>query len=88
MSMMFYLILTAILVALYATFILLLCYKLGIVEWLQVHGNSFVSKLAHCDFCMSWWLCLLITIVILGFTGDLHLLCVPIIATPIARRLL
>lgn len=88
MATTFLLLLYATMIALWVAFLLMLAYKLGIVEWLQINGNNFFSKMAHCDFCMSWWLSLIVTILILGFTGDLHLLVVPFIATPIARRFL
>jgi hypothetical protein len=82
------LLLYATMIALWVAFLLMLAYKLGIVEWLQINGNKFFSEMAHCDFCMSWWLGLIVTMLVLGFTGDLHLLVVPFIATPIARKLL
>ena len=75
-------------VALIANFLLLLAYKLGIVEWLQVHGNDIVSKMAHCDFCMSWWISVFLTVVLLVAVNDVDLLIVPVIATPLARKLL
>jgi hypothetical protein len=71
-----------------AAFLLLLLYKLGIVEWLQVHGDPIISKLAQCDYCMSFWLCGIIMLTMAAITDDAGLICVPIIATPIARRLL
>ena len=46
---------TVLLVALVAAFIILLAKKLGGVEWLQVHGDKYMSQLASCDFCMSFW---------------------------------
>lgn len=78
----------ATMIALWVAFLLMLAYKLGIVEWLQINGNKFLSEMAHCDFCMSWWLCLIVTLLIMCFTCNLHLLVVPFIATPIARKLL
>lgn len=88
MAQIFLLLLYAVMVGLWATFILLLAYKVGFVEWMQVHGCNIISKMAHCDFCMSWWLCLILSLIVLGFSGDLHILVVPFLATPIARRLL
>ena len=42
-------------VALEAAFVILLAKKLGIIEWMQVHGSEFISKMASCDFCLSFW---------------------------------
>ena len=78
----------ATMIALWVAFLLMLAYKLGIVEWMQINGNKFFSEMAHCDFCMSWWLSLIVTMMIMCFTCNLHLLVVPFIATPIARKLL
>lgn len=78
----------AIITALIATFILLLAYKLGTIEWLQVHGNDFISKLANCTFCLSWWMCLAVSMIFIIDSRDLSFLIIPVIATPIARKLL
>lgn len=71
-----------------ANFVLLLFYKLGIVEWLQVHGDGIMSQLATCDFCMSWWICVFLSVVLLSVTRECAFLVVPFIATPIARKLI
>jgi hypothetical protein len=88
MAQIFWTLVYAVMVGLWVSFLLLLAYKIGIVEWLQVHGGDFISKMAHCDFCMSWWLSVLVTLIIFCFLGDSSLISVPFLATPIARRLL
>ena len=75
-------------VSFFAVFFLLLAYKWKIVEWLQVHGSEKLSQLAHCDFCMSWWLCVLLTVIVAPFIGEWWLVSVPFIATPLTRHLL
>lgn len=75
-------------VACIVAFTLLLAYKLGIVEWLQVHGDKFTSKLAQCNFCMSFWMSMLFMFVIVAVTDDAHLMAIPLISTPIARMML
>ena len=44
-------------VALVAAFCILLMKKWGAVDWLQVHGDRFLSRLFSCDFCLSFWVC-------------------------------
>ena len=88
MEIMFWIIVYAMMVALWVAFLLLLAYKVGLIEWMQVHGGKLISQMAQCDFCMSWWLSVIITLVVLCFTGDVMLLVVPFLSTPIARRLL
>jgi len=75
-------------VALMSCFLLLLAHKWGIVEYLQIHGNDFISRMANCDFCMSWWLCVFVSVLLLRYTLDSRVLIVPFLATPLARRLL
>ena len=52
MQTIFWILVYSVAFALWVAFVLLLAYKVGIVEWMQVHGNELVSKMAHCDFCM------------------------------------
>lgn len=78
----------AIITALLATFFLLLAYKWGVIEWLQVHGNNFVSQLANCTFCLSWWMCLAVSMIFFIESRDLTFLFVPVVATPITRKMI
>lgn len=77
----------AVAVALVASFFLLLFKKIGIVEWLQVHGSDLISELAHCDFCLSWWLSLIIAIIAAAIIGDWWVIATAVLATPICRKL-
>lgn len=88
MFTIFWIVIVSFMVGCAAAFLLLLAYKLGIVEWLQVHGDVVVSKMAQCNFCMSWWLSVVITILLAVIMDNVALLCVPFISTTIARRLL
>lgn len=71
-----------------ASFVITLCKKWGLVEWLQVHGSALVSEMAHCDFCLSWWVCVVLTILCIYVTGDLGLLLAPAVGTMVSRFLL
>ena len=82
---LFHVISITLVVALLAAFLLLLAYKTGIVEQLQVKGNNIVSQMAHCDFCMCFWLSMAISIVFLVVTMDFVCLGIPFLATPLAR---
>ena len=87
-AIVFWITLFAVVVAAVTALIILLAYKWGIVEYLQTHGNEFVSKMAQCNFCMAWWVSLFLSLFLLGLTGDFSMLLVPLIATPLARRLI
>lgn len=86
-GLLFELVMLTIVVAMLAAFLLLLAHKLGIVEYMQVHGNRLVSEMAQCDFCMSWWLSVAISIGFFVFTGDSLCLTVPLLSTPLARHI-
>ena len=75
------------LVSLVAAFCVLLVKKLGIAEYVQVHGNRFMSQLFSCDLCMSFWAAVVISTLIAVIEGDALLLVVPLFSTPITRML-
>lgn len=78
----------AVFVALLAAFFLLLLRKIGVVEYIQVHGNSFFAQMFSCDFCLSWWSGVVIAILATAISGELSILITPFISTPITRKLL
>lgn len=77
-----------VIIALLAAFFVQLGKKWRVVEWVQVHGNKFFSEMFHCDFCLSFWACAVLSAVAFVFTGDALLLAVPFCATMLARILL
>lgn len=81
-------ILYIVIVALLAAFVLSLLRKWGVIEWVQVHGNDFFAKMFNCDFCLSWWAGVVLSVVILILTGNPVLLGVPFCSTMITRKLL
>lgn len=78
---------SVVLVALLAAFVVLLVKKWGIAEYWQIHGNDFVAKLFSCDLCMSFWACVIISVVATVALGDVRMMAVPFMAMPITRML-
>lgn len=84
------------LTALVSAFIIMLAKKWGIVEHFQVHGinakkdivNELISRMANCDFCLSWWVNLIFAIVLALATKDYHLVVMPFFSTMITRYIL
>lgn len=76
------------LLACVAAFVVTLLYKWRVIEYLQIHGNTFFSKMANCDFCLSWWVCVLLVLPIAIYTGDYRCLFAPFVSTIITRNLL
>lgn len=74
-------------VALAAAFVVLLVKKWGWAEYIQVHGNEFLSKLFSCDLCMSFWAALCISVALVMCYGDIRLVMIPVFSTPITRQL-
>lgn len=83
-AFLFYTVVTA----LVAAFGLTLLRKWGVVEWVQVHGNKFFAKMFNCDFCLSFWAGLALSILFVFITGNPALLLVPFCSTMITRYLL
>lgn len=75
-------------VALVATFILILLQKWGVIEWVQVHGNKFFAEMFHCNFCLSFWLGFILSVFLALVTWNALLLLIPLCSTVITRRLI
>lgn len=88
MRTIFWIIEVSFMVACIVAFLLLLAHKVGLVEYLQVHGDKYISKMAQCDFCLSWWLSVIMMVGVVWVTADIHLMIIPLLSTPIARRML
>ena len=77
-----------ILIGLLAAFVLLFLRKIGIIEHVQVKGNEFFSKMAHCDFCLSWWTCFILAFILVVLSHDARYIALPLFSTPLTRYLL
>ena len=76
------------LTAMLTTFTLLLLRKIGFIERMQVHGNWFVSQLFQCAFCLSFWLNLVFSIVLVLVTNELTYIFILFFSTPLSRHVL
>lgn len=76
------------LVACLAAFILTILKKWDVIEWLQVHGNEFIHKLAKCDFCLSFWISGILTFILVVVTREQTFVLVPLFSTIISNKLL
>lgn len=74
-------------VALMAAFAVLLVKKWGIAEWMQVHGDKYMSRLFSCDLCMSFWAGVIISVIAVLFMDDCAYIFIPVLSTPITRML-
>lgn len=75
-------------ISLLAAFLLTLLRKWGVIEWVQVHGNDFFSKMFSCDFCLSWWMGVVLSVAGALIVNDPAVLLIPFFSTALTRRLL
>lgn len=71
-----------------SAFFILLAKKWGIVEWVQINGNNFFHEMFKCDFCLSFWMNLVLCLFFCILTKNALILLLPLVNTPITRRLL
>lgn len=76
-------------IALFSAFIILTLSKMGIRYWLRDQcdeiGFTLIAKMLDCDFCLSFWLSLLISVAMVYITLDPSWFFIPVFATPIIR---
>lgn len=76
------------LVAALAAFVILLITKAGGREFVQVNACRTLARLFSCDFCLSFWLCLILSLILFLITKDPKALLTPFFSTPLTRILL
>lgn len=81
----------AIVVALIAAFIILFlgktCLRTKFRDWNDKVGISIVADMLDCDFCLSFWTCLIVAMCLWTFGYEQHFLVI-FCAPPITRYLL
>ena len=82
-----YILEVAVFVALLAAMMVLLVKKWGIAEWMQIHGDKFLSRLFSCDLCMSFWAAMCFALAVVSIHDDALWLLLPFLTTPITRML-
>lgn len=90
----------ALLVAFMAAFVVGLLRKWGVIERLQVFGDmwvkkifpaysrSFMYQLAGCDFCLSFWVSFVVSVVFAISFSDPLFLVTPLFSCPVCRILI
>lgn len=79
---------SVVVVALAAAFVILLAMKVGIIEWMQARGDKLVSDLASCHFCMSFWTGTILFVIMAVVYDDPLLVFGGMFSCPITRMLL
>ena len=76
------------LVSLVSAFVILLAAKLGILEWIQVHGDVFLSEMAKCNFCLSFWTGTLFWVIVAFWCDNPLYIFGGVLSSPLTRMLL
>lgn len=75
-------------IALVAAFVIMLIGKLGIRNSVIARAPKLISQLFDCDFCLSFWVSVILAVILAIFFREMNILFIPIISTPITRILL
>ena len=82
-----YILEVAVFVAMLAAMMVLLVKKWGIAEWMQIHGDKYMSRLFSCDLCMSFWAAMCFAVAIVCYTDCGGWIMLPFLTTPLTRML-
>lgn len=76
-------------IALTACFCILLTKKIGLIDKIvETSKSKLIAELFSCDFCLSFWTSLIVSIVIAFIFNDITYLSYAILAAPATRFLL
>ena len=75
-------------IALAAAFAILLIGKLGIRDSVITKASKLISQLFDCDFCLSFWVSVILAVILAIFFREISIIFIPIISTPITRILI
>lgn len=76
----------ALLVALFTAFIILLISKVGLRDYIVSTSRlKIISQLFSCDFCLCFWINLILCLILSIVTGNILCLALCIFSTPLAR---
>jgi len=69
-----------------ASFFVLFITKIGLRERIIATAPKLVSELFACDFCLSWWTGLFLSVVAAAVMSNWLVLAIAVMAAPITRR--
>lgn len=85
LNFVFYLIV----VALFSAFIILFLSKTGLRDFIILHSPiKLISELFDCDFCLSFWTSLALSVIFTILLNNVFLMLLPFLCAPLIRKLL
>ena len=79
---------TVILISAVSAFLILLMGKTGLRDIAIQRSPRLVSRLFECDFCLSFWTSVLVSLAVSIVTGDPAHMAAPVFTAPITRILI
>jgi hypothetical protein len=69
-------------------FIVIILKKWGVIEYLQTKSNTFFYQLLSCNFCLSFYISVILFVLLFTYDWSHDLVMVPFLSTVIAWRIL
>ena len=85
---MYEIIFESILIASASAFGILLIGRLGLRDEIVMRAPRLISQLFECDFCLSFWVSLILAVILALVLPDASILITPLISTPLTRILI
>lgn len=78
----------ALVIAIVSAFIILLIDRIGLREFVVCRSPKVISRLFSCDFCLGFWVSVVLSAALSLAVGDASFMLIPIMSTPVTRILL
>jgi hypothetical protein len=82
------LLLNVVVIALLATFAILVMEKTGARQYLTERSPRLISEMFQCSFCLSFWTAVIISVMLGLLFRDVRFFAAPFLSAPITRMLL
>lgn len=79
--------LTAIVTAAFAAFIIIMTTKIGLRDYLINKTKGTLQQLLECEFCLGFWIAVIISVFLSINNKDISFMLIPFISAPITRFL-
>ena len=63
------LLVNSIIISQVTAFLIMLLFKFEVISYVQANSNGIINKLFNCIFCLSFWIGLIITVIIYLLSG-------------------
>lgn len=82
-----FLLVAALIVAWASAFFILFIGRIGLRDEIITHAPKLISQMFDCDFCLSFWVALVISSLLAVAMGSWGFMVIPLLSTPITRNM-